>query len=103
MIKYIGSKRKLLPWIEELVGFVPDVEHVLDLFSGTGRVGHALKRRGYRVTANDHNAYAQTLARCYVEADREDIEVEARRWIDELQKLPGQEGPFTETYCHRSR
>jgi adenine-specific DNA-methyltransferase len=63
---------------------------VLDLFSGTSRVGHALKLRGYRVLANDHNVYAATLGGCYVEADKEDM------WRD----APGY---FTETYCIESR
>jgi len=57
---------------------------VIDLFSGTSRVGHALKREGYQVFSNDHNAYAHTLAACYVEADREDIESDALRLIAEF-------------------
>jgi adenine-specific DNA-methyltransferase len=75
----------------------------LDLFSGTSRVGHALKREGVRVHANDHNAYAHALGLCYVGAD-------ARRWLEpagrlvaELDALPGRAGWFTETYSVRSR
>ena len=73
MIKYIGSKRTLVPAILEVVRGFPQARSVLDLFSGTSRVGHALKAAGYRVLANDHNAYAATLARCYVQADAEDV------------------------------
>ena len=69
MIKYLGSKRLLLDLIGDVVTQIAPGPTVLDLFSGTSRVGHALKRRGFRVVANDHNAYAHTLARCYVEAD----------------------------------
>jgi adenine-specific DNA-methyltransferase len=76
---------------------------VLDLFAGTSRVGHALKAAGYRVISNDVNQYAATLARCYVESDREDLAVEAQRWIDQLQELPGQASWFTQTYCEDSR
>ena len=43
MIKYIGSKRVLVPTIVAAVGALPDVHTVLDVFSGTARVGHALK------------------------------------------------------------
>lgn len=103
MIKYIGSKRTLIPGILDAVRMVPRARSVLDLFSGTSRVGHALKREGYRVIANDHNAYAATLARCYVEADRQTIERDATRLIDEFNRLPGSEGYFTETFCERSR
>ena len=103
MIKYIGSKRALLPTITGLVQSLPGVTTVLDPFSGTARVGHALKRLGYRVVANDHNAYAATLARCYVEADRDDVVPDAERLVAEFNRLPGRPGWFTETYSIRSR
>ncbi|MBX3358439.1 MAG: DNA adenine methylase [Phycisphaeraceae bacterium] len=103
MIKYLGSKRLLLPHIVEAVASLPRSETVLDLFSGTSRVGHTMKRLGRRVIANDHNAYAQTLARCYVQADREDVLEDAVRLIAEFNALPGRAGYFTETFCVRSR
>ncbi len=103
MIKYLGSKRVLLPAITSVVRSLPDVRTVLDLFSGTSRVGHALKAAGYRVFANDHNAYAATLARCYVEADREDVLRDAERLVREFNALPGRPGYFTETFCVKSR
>ena len=34
--------------------------------------------------ANDHNAYAATLARCYVQADRDDVREDAERLIGAL-------------------
>ena len=103
LIKYLGSKRRL---IERIVGRVEacgGVRTVLDLFSGTSRVGHALKSRGHRVHANDHNAYAHVLARCYVAADARLWRAPAERLIAELDRLPGRPGWFTETYCVRSR
>ncbi|MFG0253450.1 MAG: DNA adenine methylase [Phycisphaerales bacterium JB038] len=103
MIKYLGSKRLLLPAIVEIVGLFEGVRTVADLFSGTARVGHALKRAGYRVLANDHNAYAHTLARCYVQADLEEVEREARLLLEEFNRLPGRAGYFTDTFCVRSR
>jgi len=75
----------------------------LDLFSGTSRVGHALKREGVRVHANDHNAYAHALAGCYVAADARRWRAAATRLIAELDLLPGRKGWFTETYAVRSR
>ncbi|HEY3318497.1 MAG TPA: DNA adenine methylase [Coriobacteriia bacterium] len=103
MIKYLGSKRLLLgPILEAVAGF-EGARTVADLFSGTSRVGHALKRAGYFVLANDHNAFAHTLARCYVQADADRLRAEAEKLIAELDRLPGRAGWFTETYCERSR
>ena len=103
MIKYLGSKRRLLEAIVKVVAGVPRAATVVDLFSGTSRVGHALKAAGFRVLSNDHNAYAETLARCYVEADRDDVLRDARLLVAELNALPGAPGWFTETYCERAR
>jgi adenine-specific DNA-methyltransferase len=102
MIKYLGSKRTLLPQIVAAVGAISGAASVLDVFSGTSRVGHALKAAGYRVIANDHNAYAATLARCYVQAD-DDLAADAAVLVQELNALPGRAGYFTETFCVRSR
>jgi len=103
VIKYLGSKRLLLPRILQQIEPLPGVRRLLDLFSGTARVGHALKARGYQVHANDHNAYAATLATCYVQADRDLWGVRAERLVAELNGLRGTPGWFTETFCVRSR
>ncbi len=103
MIKYLGSKRVLVPAIVELVGSLPRAGSVLDLFSGTSRVGHALKAAGHRVVANDHNAYAATLGKCYVQTDREDVLAAVESLVDEMNRLPGEEGYFTRTFCKASR
>ncbi len=102
MIKYLGSKRLLLPRIVAAIDALPEVRTVLDLFSGTARVGHALKAKGYRVLANDHCRYAAVFARCYVQADRE-LVAATQRELDDLQQLPGEPGWFTSTYCTASR
>jgi adenine-specific DNA-methyltransferase len=102
VIKYLGSKRLLLPAIVETITAL-GATSAIDLFSGTSRVGHALKRAGLRVLANDHNAYAATLARCYVEADREDVVREAEPLLAELSRTPPHTGWFTETFSSRAR
>lgn len=104
MIKYLGSKRTLIPLITQVIeDLAPPPTTVLDLFSGTSRVGHALKSRGYRVIANDHNAYAHTLATCYVQADAEDVLEDAAQLVLEFNALPGRAGYFTRTFCEQSR
>lgn len=107
VIKYIGSKRSLIPVIVEAVRRAGDTRSVIDLFSGTSRVGHALKAAGYRVLSNDHNAYAATLARCYVQADAEDVLADVTRLVDEfnarLRSGWSEPGYFTQTFCVKSR
>jgi len=92
-----------MPALMSVFDALGEAQTVLDLFSGTSRVGHALKRRGHRVLANDHNAYAATLARCYVQADHEELAEVALREITRLDALPGSPGYFTHTFCEQSR
>lgn len=103
MIKYLGSKRRLLPRIVACIRALPRARRVLDLFAGTSRVGHALKRAGHEVVANDHNTYAHVFARCYVQADARAVAEPARRLLRELDALPGDPGWITETYCREAR
>lgn len=103
MIKYIGSKRLLVPRIIELTNALPRTRSAVDLFSGTARVGHALKKEGLRVAANDLSAYAATLALCYVQADAGPIQRQAKRWIKTLNALPGERGYVTRTFCEEAR
>jgi len=103
MIKYLGSKRTLLEQIGSVIGAFPQVATVADAFSGTARVGHHLKGLGYSVSSNDHNAYAATLARCYVQANLEDWQAEATALIAEFNAMDGVPGYITSTYCEESR
>lgn len=101
MIKYLGSKRTLLTTISNIVSKIDPKGSVIDLFSGTSRVGHALKSQGHRVISNDHNAYAATLSKCYVETDN-DREREASLLVSEFNRMPGSAGYFTSTFCEKS-
>lgn len=104
MIKYLGSKRALLPPIVEAVkGLLPDGGSICDLFSGTARVGHALKGQGFRVWSNDHNAYAHTLATAYVQADREVWADRAAAVLADLAATTPEPGWFTRTFCEDAR
>lgn len=103
MIKYLGSKRVLVPALVEQVLALPDVRTFFDVFSGTARVGHAMKGAGLRVRANDHNAYAHVLAQCYVGADRDEVEGPARQVLEELRALPPRPGYVTEVFCEQAR
>ena len=102
MIKYIGSKRVLVPLITELITAIRPRSTVVDLFSGTARVGQGLKAAGHRVRSNDLNRYAATLATCYVQAD-DDRRSEVAAWVDRLNQIPGIPGYFTRTFCEEAR
>lgn len=60
-VKYAGSKKKLLPYILQMVEKV-GAKTVLDGFSGTTRVSQAFARRGYTVICNDTAAWSKVLA-----------------------------------------
>lgn len=103
MIKYIGSKRTLLPSLVQILREFPELKSVADVFSGTSRVGHAFKRAGFRVVANDHNSYAHCLAQCYVATDLEEVKRDAERLLGDLGRVKGRPGYFTQTFCVDSR
>jgi adenine-specific DNA-methyltransferase len=103
VIKYLGSKRRLVPLLTDLAEAV-DAATGLDLFTGTTRVAQGWRRAGLRVTAVDTARYAEALALTYVAwrgspAERADVEAVLR----ELDARPGQDGYLTETFCRRSR
>ena len=103
MIKYIGSKRRLVPVLGELLG-LSGAETALDLFTGTTRVAQEFKRRGTLVTAVDTARYSEVFAKCHIETDASDVDKDdLREALQYLSSLPGQHGYFTETFCVRSR
>ena len=104
MIKYIGAKRALLSQIASTISAVlPEGGTVCDLFSGSARVGHALKKQGFRVWSNDHNAYAHVLATAYVQADRDRWLGRAEAVLTELRAVAPEAGWFTKTFCEDAR
>lgn len=103
MIKYLGSKRRLVPVLAD-IGRRVGARRVLDLFSGTTRVSQAFKAGGATVTAVDRTRCAWVLARCYVATDATAIDLDALgQAIAELQAEPGRPGYVTETFCQRAR
>ncbi len=104
MIKYIGSKRLLVPAIRAAARELPEIRTAVDLFCGTTRVARGLKESGILVHANDTASYSEVLSRCYIETDaRRCDRASLEKAIDWLQHLPPKPGYFTETFCVRSR
>lgn len=103
MIKYLGSKRTLVPVLADLA-VATGARTAVDLFTGTTRVAQELKRRGLHVTATDIATYSGVLAECYVATDADAVDLhELDRTLEALDALPGRPGYFTETFCERSR
>jgi adenine-specific DNA-methyltransferase len=105
MIKYLGSKRRLVPALAALAA-ASGARTALDLFCGTTRVSQAFKGLGLEVTAVDSARCAHVLARCYVATDPDGspaIRGQARAAVDRLNALPGKPGYVTETFCTDAR
>ena len=103
MIKYLGSKRTLVPVLADMA-VATGAHTAVDLFTGTTRVAQELKRRGLAVTATDVATYAGVLAECYITTDAEAVEEgELDDILKHLDALPGKSGYFTETFCEQSR
>jgi len=103
MIKYLGSKRRLVPVLGELFA-ASGARTALDLFTGTTRVAQELKRRGAVVTAVDTARYAEVFAQCYIERSADEVDHrELAEALAHLASLPGTPGYFTDTFCVQSR
>jgi adenine-specific DNA-methyltransferase len=103
MIKYLGSKRKLVPHILECIQGLP-VQRVCDLFTGTTRVAQGCKRAGLYVVANDLASYSHVLATAYIAADASRLDMDRLHgWIHHLNALPPAPGYITHMFCEEAR
>ena len=105
MIKYLGSKRRLVPALTEMAQ-ASEARTALDLFTGTTRVAQAWKQLGIHTTAVDSSRTAHVMAQCYVATDPEGdlgFRTELADAIAHLDGLAGTPGYATETFCTESR
>jgi adenine-specific DNA-methyltransferase len=103
VIKYIGSKRRLVPVLGDICS-AAGARRALDLFTGTTRVAQEFKRRGAHVTAVDNARYAEMFAACYVALDANEIATaDIAAALDDLAARPDVDGYVTETFCRQSR
>jgi hypothetical protein len=63
--QYLGSKTKYIDYILKYIP--PDVESVLDAFSGSGIVSYNFKKNGYKVISNDILSYNSIITKALVE------------------------------------
>ena len=102
MIKYLGSKRVLVPLIQGLAASLP-VASACDLFAGTTRVGQALRELGLRVHSNDLASYSEAFAQAYIVADGAVDRTRLAAILAELSKLEGHDGYVSEVFSRRAR
>jgi len=75
-LRYMGSKRRLLPWIHDVLAPLP-FSSALDPFCGSGCVAYLMKAMGKRVVATDFLLFAATLAKATVENGRRQLDSQA--------------------------
>jgi adenine-specific DNA-methyltransferase len=103
MIKYLGSKRTLIPVLTQLAQ-ASRAKTALDLFTGTTRVAQAFKKLGMTVTASDVASYAECFGKTWIELDGSSVNhSELAMALAELDALPGEAGYFTEKFCVEAR
>ena len=103
MIKYLGSKRRLVPVLSEICA-ASGARTALDLFTGTTRVAQAFKAQGLAVTAVDTARYAHVFAQCYIQADAAAVDMTAlTAAIGHLNELPGKPGYVHDTFSRQAR
>lgn len=101
-MRYIGSKRTVLPFIkttiEETYGNISNAI-VADLFAGTACVGEMFKREGARVLSNDYLSFSYALQIEKIKLNG--IPESKRSYLDLISLLnaaPGKEGFFFREY-----
>jgi adenine-specific DNA-methyltransferase len=103
VIKYLGSKRRLVTLIGTLARRT-EATSACDLFAGTTRVGQELRRAGMRVHSNDTATYSEAFGQAYIAADDESLDrVRLRELLARLSGLPGLDGYVTRTFCQEAR
>ena len=103
MIKYLGSKRTLVPVLSKLAQ-ASGAQTSLDLFTGTTRVAQAFKQLGHHVTAADLATYSHVFAKTWIELDASTLNL--RELTDahaHLNSLEGIDGYFTKSFCEDAR
>src|SRR5580704_3482932 len=103
MIKYLGSKRRLVPVLARICA-ASGARTALDLFTGTTRVAQAFKGQGVHVTAVDSARYAHVFAQTYIEADAAAVDAGAlSAAVAHLNSLPCHPGYVHDTFSRQAR
>lgn len=103
MIKYLGSKRTLLPVLKSLLQ-ASGARTAIDLFTGSTRVAVAMKQIGMQVIAVDSASYSEVLSKTFIEINgTPKMQAELEDQIHYLRNIPSEPGYFTEVFCKKAR
>lgn len=103
MIKYLGSKRTLVPLLQQ-IALAARAQTALDLFTGTTRVARSFKEAGAFVTAVDTASYSEVFSKTWIELDGSKADqTELTMALGELNALKGTSGYFTKVFCEDAR
>jgi len=103
VIKYLGSKRTLVPVLNKLA-LASGAKTALDLFTGTTRVARGFKENGLQVTAVDTASYSHIFAKTWIELDSSNQDSkELEGALAQLSALKPEAGYFTQTFCLDAR
>ena len=105
-MKYLGSKKKLIPFLENTIKSVVGNDlaklSFCDLFAGTGIVGRTFKSIVKEVISNDLEFYAYVINRHYI-GNNETI-ADSQYYIDILNRIPLEHKGFIyQNYCPGGR
>lgn len=98
LIKYVGSKTKLLDFI------VPEIEKqstpgdtIVDLFAGTCAISYALKQN-YQIITNDLQNYSNVISKAIIERN---LSINSKIALDDLGEFIDKEKPSKYTFFSR--
>ena len=94
-VKYIGSKRILLPYIGDLAKQM-GVSTALDVFTGTTRVAQYFRQIGIKTYTSDLSWASEAYANTFVHNPRSNIHLEEH--IKAMNALSGEDGWLTKNY-----
>jgi len=75
-LRYMGSKRRLLPWIHQVLHEL-DFETALDPFSGSQSVSYLMKAMGRQVVSSDFLNFSATIGKAIIENSAMNIDLKA--------------------------
>ena len=84
-LRYMGSKKRLLPWIHDALAGL-DFQTAMDPFSGSGSVAYLMKAMGRTVVATDFLNVSATVAKALVENSDARIDAKAMRRLTSSNK-----------------
>lgn len=102
IITYMGNKRKLLPYIENIIIDLQNKKGskltIGDGFSGSGIVSRLFKKHASELYTNDIADYSETLNKCYLSNINDDLLQKIKSHINKANQHADNQKSFTKSY-----